>query len=173
MTTRHRCSSAQASSEKGAIVHALAETKTHVDFLQATPALSGCSEGVLQEFILHGEAEQHVGAGKHLHPSADSDQRTFVLLSGSGLLASHDVVVTLEPGDYFGGDTRFHMSATMVALSNVVLVGITPLQTARLRQASSRDRHPSRIDWRSEYPVAPRRRLTQDDRLSVLAVQSV
>jgi len=152
-------------------VHALAETKSHVDYLQSTPMLSSCSESVLAEFIHYGQSELHVSAGDHVDPSEDAVRSTYVLMSGSALLATHDVVITLEAGDYFGGDqaSRFHLGATVVALNDLIFLTLTPADVEQLRQASSRDLHPSKVDWRNDYPIRPRQRTVSQDRSASMA----
>jgi len=109
-----------------------------------------------------------VPAGRPLSPKSHCDQNLYVLVSGSATLDAGDGVhVALEPGDYFGRTPGRHvaLAATVTADDAVEVLVIGPEEVVRLLHASSRQRHPSNIEWRSELanpvtrPARRRRRV--------------
>lgn len=153
-------------------MHTLADRQDYADFLEVIPAFSCCTRTVLEEFVDHGAVKVRCGAGKTLSPQTQQDQNLYVLVAGSAVLKSDDdVAIALEPGDYFGTNPVHHhqLTASVVALSNVEVLVFNPQEVARLRQASSRDRHPSKIDWRLELLTPSRRTTHRDQRRHVLA----
>jgi hypothetical protein len=49
---------------------------------------------------------------------------------------------------------------------------ISPQEVAWLQQASSRDRHPSGIEWRVELPSTTRRKSRRNHRRNILVTQN-
>jgi CRP-like cAMP-binding protein len=100
----------------------------------------------------------HADAGKTLCFQTQCDQNLYVLVSGSASLDAGDgVSVTLQPGDYFGRKPgHFHgLIASVTADEDVDVLVIRPQDVLQLERASCRSRHPSKIDWRSEFTSAP------------------
>ena len=160
--------------QKGTTVHTLTDCKDYADFLETIPAFASCTRDVLEEFVSRGVVKVHCTAGKKLNPLTDHEQNLYVLASGSALLnADDDVAIALEPGDYFGRSParRHHVVASVVAVSDVEILVINPREVARLRQASSRDRHPSKIEWNIEPPAAARRSFRRSHRRAALVGQ--
>jgi len=154
-------------------VNTLAECKDYVDYLEAVPAFSMCTRTVLQEFVSYGVVKVRCSAGKTLSPSVDDDQNLYVLVSGSALLDAGDVIVSLAPGDHFGKiPGRMHkLVASVVATTDIEVLVVNPLEIARLERASSHERHPSKIEWRSELPTTTRRATRKSYRRAVLVGQ--
>jgi hypothetical protein len=151
MTRRHQRSHQVALNKKESTVRTLNDAKTHAELLGQIPALSTCTRDVLEEFLSHGVDKLHCAAGRAVNSQTSADQNLYVLVNGSASLdAGDDVHVVLEPGDYFGSDSarRHHMTPTVTANGDVEILVIRPQELTRLRQASSRDRHPSQIEWR-------------------------
>ena len=140
-------------------MHSLAECVEITDFLEEVPALSTCTRDVLVDFVAHNAVLAHCDAGKVLC-GLQQDHNLYVLTSGTAALhVGPDVTIRLEPGDYVG-QGQHTLAGTVVALSDVEVAVIGPQDVAHLQQASSRDRHPSRIGWQLERttPVQRRRR---------------
>jgi len=100
--------------DKGAAVKNSTEVVNNAGFLQAIPALSSCTHDVLTEFIRDGATTVRCDAGETLATLTARDQNLYVLISGTAILrATDDVTITLEPGDYFGGNPnrRFNSSS--------------------------------------------------------------
>jgi CRP-like cAMP-binding protein len=162
--------------KKGDTVQSWADCKDCVEFLETIPAFSSCTRSVLEEFVTHGLVKVHCAAGKKLSPLTDQEQNLYVLARGSALLlAGDDVVVELEPGDYFGKspDRRHHIVASVIAVSDVEIFVINPQEVARLELASSRERHPSRIDWQFPLPTESRRSTRRNHRRGELVSPGV
>jgi CRP-like cAMP-binding protein len=146
-------------------MHTSTECKDYTDLLQTIPALSSCTRSVLEDFSAHGVVTAHCDAGSSLSLKTIQDRNLYVLIAGSALLNADDnVSVSLEPGDYFGRNpaSQHQLSASVVAVSDVELLVISQEEIIRLGHASSRDRHPSKIEWRIGTPAVlrqPSRRL--------------
>jgi Cyclic nucleotide-binding domain len=153
MTRRHQRSLRVALTKKEATVRTLNDAKNQADLLGEIPVLSTCTRDVLEEFLSHGVDKLHCAAGRAVNSPTSADQNLYVLVSGSATLdAGDDVHVALEPGDYFGSASarRHHMTTTVTAEGDVEILVIRPQELIRLQHASSRDRHPSQIEWRHE-----------------------
>jgi CRP-like cAMP-binding protein len=127
---------------------------------------------VLEEFVARGIAKVHCAAGKTLTSQAHEDRTLFVLAAGSALLhAGDDIAIALEPGDYFGDGLagRHQPISSVVAVSDIEVLVISPQDVAWLEQASCRDRHPSRTDWRTTLPSSARPGLRWGHRRLALA----
>lgn len=142
-------------------MHTLAGCREYADFLEAIPAFSSCTRDVLEDFVDHHVVKVHCVAGKKLSPLTEQEQNLYVLASGSAQLKTDDTAVDLEAGDYFGksSDRRHYIVASVVALTDIEILVVNPDEVDRLRQSSSRDRHPSKINWRMERLAAPRQPL--------------
>jgi hypothetical protein len=163
MTSGQQRSNTSALSEKEATVKSVADCKNHADFLAKIPAFSNCATEVLEEFVTHAAFNVHSAAGMILCSRTHCDQNLYVLISGSASLDAGDGVrITLEPGDYFGRNPgRYHeLIATVIANEDVEVLVIRPQDVVQLEAASSRHRHPSKIEWRNEFS-APVTRLTR------------
>jgi hypothetical protein len=139
-------------SKRGAPVQTTADGRTYREILQDVPALSGCTSDVLKEFVAHGMVKVHCAPGKSFGPQTVRDHNVYVLVGGSAILdAGDDIIIDLEPGDYFGRNhnDHGHLVASIVALTHLEVVAISPEVVAQLKEASCRDRHPSQIEWRS------------------------
>jgi len=162
--------------DKGAAVKNSTEVVNNAGFLQAIPALSSCTHDVLTEFIRDGATTVRCDAGETLATLTARDQNLYVLISGTAILrATDDVTITLEPGDYFGGNPnrRFQLFVSVGAVTDMEFMVISPRDVAQLVLASSRNRHPSKIEWRTELPTTTRRATRQSHRRSVLVSQGV
>jgi hypothetical protein len=158
MTRRHQRPFTVALKEKETTVRIQTDSKSYAEFLHMIPVLSTCTSDVLEEFVSHGVDRLHCAAGKSVSSESDSDQNLYVLVNGSASLdAGDDVRVVLEPGDYFGSATarRHHMTTSVIADRDVDVLVIRPQEVDQLTQASSRDRHPSQIEWRSGLSTTP------------------
>jgi CRP-like cAMP-binding protein len=158
MTRRHQRPFTVALKEKETIVRIQTDSKSYAEFLHAIPVLSTCTRDVLEEFVSHGVDRLHCAAGKSVSSESDSDQNLYVMVNGSASLdAGDDVRVALEPGDYFGSATarQHHMTTSVIADRDVEVLVIRPQEVAQLAHASSRDRHPSQIEWRSGLSNTP------------------
>jgi hypothetical protein len=114
----------------------------------------------------------HCPAGDVLRSLTQHDQNLYVLAAGSALLdAGDEVAISLEPGDYFGkGSGRRHqLNATVIAVSDIEVLVINPREISWLGQASSRERHPSEIDWRTPLPTTMQRAARRSHRRAVLS----
>jgi CRP-like cAMP-binding protein len=154
-------------------MHNEADCQDYTDFLEAVPALSTCTREVIEEFVSHNVVKVHCMAGKKLNPLTDQEQNTYVLASGSALLHADDITVALEPGDYFGRSSSHphHVVASVVAQSDIDIFVINVLEIERLLQASSRDRHPSQLEWTIELPTNTRQSSCRSHRNTVLVGQ--
>src|SRR5580704_13374592 len=122
LSSSQKRSVAVAAGKKEGTMHTLADRKHFADFLQDIPAFASCTRNVLDEFVTHGVVKVRCGAGMTLSPHTDEDLNLYILAEGSALLSvGDDVVVTLEPGDYFGRtpSRRHHLAASVVALSDI------------------------------------------------------
>jgi hypothetical protein len=158
MTRRHQRQHQAALREKETTVPTLTDTSTYADLLAEVPALSTCTRGVLEEFVAHGVDKLHCAAGRSIGTRTSTDQNLYVLVGGSASFRTgDDIRVALEPGDYFGNVNAHSrdMTATVVAEQDIEILVIRPQQLTRLAHASSRDRHPSQIDWRSDFSSTP------------------
>jgi CRP-like cAMP-binding protein len=147
--------------QKGVTVHTLAEGKNLTELLETIPAFSSCGRDTLQDFVDHDVVKVHCPAGKKLNPLTAEEQNLYVLASGSALLTDgNDVVVELEPGDYFGRSPgrQHHIVASVIALSDVEILVINPREVARLQQPTLEDwSRLSKGDWTIDLPdAAPR-----------------
>ena len=149
-------------------MHVVADCKSYAEFLEDLPAFSSCASEVLEEFVVQGAPRADFAAGQGIWRQSSTDQNLYVVVSGSAVLdAGDDIYVVLEPGDYFGGASgiRYWSNASVVARDDVEVLVIHPQELAQLKRASSRSRHPSNIEWRSELPAPaprfPRRRQRQ------------
>lgn len=135
-------------------MNSVADCKKYADFLANIPAFSDCVTEVLEEFVTHAAFKVHSAAGRILCSQTQCDQNLYVLISGSAFLDAGDGVrINLEPGDYFGRNPgRYHeLVATVMANEDVEVLVIRPQEVLQLEQASSRHRHPSKIEWRGEF----------------------
>ena len=135
----------------------VADTISFADILGDIPHFSGCSRDVLSEFVSGGAFILHAGPGTELRPQNDASRNLYVLVTGSAVLdTDDDVHVTLEPGDYFGGQSgHLHtVNASVVAVEDVEVLVIGPEDLRRLQHASSRRHHPSNAEWIPE-PATP------------------
>ena len=140
-------------------MNTVADCKDYAEFLGDIPALSHCAKEVLEAFIASGAHEVRSGAGVSLGIEMPSEQNLYVLLAGSASLDAGDGVrVSLQPGDYFGTSPQHYheLISSVTADEDVDVLVISPQDLLQLEMASSRNRHPSQIDWRSEIanPVA-------------------
>lgn len=157
-------------------MHTLADREDYADILEVIPAFSSCTRNVLDEFVNYSVVKVHCAAGGTFSSESGRDENLYVLVSGSALLDAGDgVFVALEPGDYFGtSPARQHQLVTSVAArTDIEVLVINPLEVARLARASSMDRHPSRVDWRSELRTTTRRAERRTHRRAVLVGQGV
>jgi CRP-like cAMP-binding protein len=141
---------------KEVTVLSLADNKNHVGMLESIPAFSSCTRNVLEAFVALGVTKVECAAGETLSPDEFHDQNLCVLTSGSVLLDVGDgVVVSLEPGDYFGRIPERHswLATSAVATSDAEILLISHRELTVLMEASCRDRHPSQIEWRLELPA--------------------
>jgi CRP-like cAMP-binding protein len=152
----HDSSGAAASGIEEVTVRSLADGKDYVGMLEDIPVFSSCSRNVLEEFVALGVTKVECPAGETLSPDDFHEQNLCVLTAGSVLLSAGDgVVVSLEPGDYFGRSPVRHswLATSAVAMSDVELLLISPRELTMLKEASCRDRHPSQVEWRLELPA--------------------
>jgi CRP-like cAMP-binding protein len=153
-------------------MHTVAETKNYADLLEALPGLSSCPRNAVEDFAANGVVKVRCTAGRTLTPPAHQDQNVYVLVSGSALLdAGDNIVVALEPGDYFGGTRNHtrHLVASVLAVSDVELLVFNPRDVARLADASSRESLARRSDHHFEWPTAGRRAPSRSRGPAVLA----
>jgi CRP-like cAMP-binding protein len=172
MTSGQQRSNGSTLNKKETIVHVVAGCKSYAEMLGDLPAFSSCASEVLEEFVAHGATRADFASGQALWSQTDADQNLYVVVSGSAVLdAGEDIYVALEPGDYFGGPfgIRCWSNASVVAQDDVEVLVIRPQEVAQLKRASSRSRHPSNIEWRSELPTPTPRFLRRRQRHSALA----
>ena len=160
MTSGQHRSNRSTLNKKETIVHVVAGCKSYAEMLGDLPAFSSCAGEVLEEFAAHGATKLDFATGETVWRQTNADQNLYVVVSGSAVLdAGDDIYVALEPGDYFGGTrgVRCWSSASVVARRELEVLVIDPQELAQLKRASSRSRHPSNIEWRSELSTpAPR-----------------
>jgi CRP-like cAMP-binding protein len=158
-------------------VHTSSDHQDYVSFLEVIPAFASCTRNVLKDFVTHDVIKVRCKSGETFSSQTSPDNTTlYVLVAGTATLSTDDdLAITLEPGDYFGPTSgRHHMPASsVVAVSDIELLAINPHEATRLQQASSRDRHPSKIAWRMELPTTARRISRRNHRRSVLAHQGM
>jgi CRP-like cAMP-binding protein len=132
-------------------MHTLAERVEQASFCEGIPAFARCTRDVVERFVADAALTAHCGAGEVVCGLAD-DHNLYILTSGRASLRVGDVVVALEPGDYFGQESDRHhkMPGTVVAETAVEVLIVGPQDLAQLELASSCDRHPSRIAWSIE-----------------------
>jgi hypothetical protein len=172
MTSGQQRTKTSALNEKEATVHTVVDCKEYAEFLGDIPAFSNCAKEVLEEFVASCSFKVHADAGKTLCFQTQCDQNLYVLVSGSASLDAGDgVSVTLQAGDYFGRNPgRFHgLVASVIADVEVEVLVIRPQDVLQLERASSRNRHPSKIEWRSEFTGAPVTRLPRRRHRSLVA----
>ena len=172
MTSGQQRSNRSTLKEKETIVHVVAGCKSYDEMLGMIPALSSCSSEVLEAFASRGEARQNFAAGETLWTQTSGDEGLYVVVTGSAVLDTDDgISVVLESGDYFGGPSgsRFGLNASVFALEDLEVLIVHPQELSQLKRASSRSRHPSNIEWRSELPVPSTRFARRRARHSVLA----
>jgi CRP-like cAMP-binding protein len=168
----HNGTGAAAPDMKEDTVRSLAGSKDYVEMLEDIPAFSSCSRKVLEAFVALGVIQVECPAGETLSAEEFHDQNLCVLTAGSVLLSADDgVVVSLEPGDYFGRTPVRHsrLTTSAVATSDVEILLISPQELTMLREASCRDRHPSQVEWRLEQPDPVRRVARGNSRSAALA----
>ncbi|MGO8863245.1 MAG: cyclic nucleotide-binding domain-containing protein [Acidimicrobiales bacterium] len=167
----HDGTGAAALDMKEVTVRSLADGKDYVGMLEDIPLFSSCTRNVLEAFVALGVTTVECPAGETLSPDELHDQNLCVLIAGSVLLSAGDgVVVSLEPGDYFGRTpVRYSwLTASAVATSDAEVLVISPQELTMLMEASCRDRHPSQVEWRLELP-APARHTARKPRPAALA----
>lgn len=153
-------------------MHAVADCKSYTELLGSVPAFSSCTTEVLEEFVSHSAATVELAAGETLWDDARGDQSLYVVVAGSAVLdAGDNISISLESGDYFGGPsgTRFGISGSVVAVDDMEVLVVQPEELLALTRASSRSRHPSNIEWRSEIPAPSTRSARKRRRHTVLA----
>ena len=153
-------------------MHAVADCKSCAELLGAVPAFSSCTTEVLEEFASHHAAKLELAAGEALWTDSGTDGSLYVVVSGSAVLdAGDNISISLESGDYFGGpsSTRFGISGSVVAVDDIEVLAVHPEELLALMRASSRSRHPSNIEWRSELPAPSTRFARKRQRHTVLA----
>jgi len=172
MTSGQQRSKRSTLSKKETIVHAVADCKSYAELLRAVPAFSSCTTEVIEEFASHSAAKLEYAAGETLRADVRGDQSFYVVASGSAVLdAGDNISISLESGDYFGGPAgaRFGIRGSVVAVDNVEVLVVHPEELSALIRASSRSRHPSNIEWRSELPAPSTRFVRKRQRHTVLA----
>jgi hypothetical protein len=149
------------------------EHQDYAELLKGIPGFSTCTASVLRELAAYDVDTLHCAVGQTLTLQA-RDHNVYVLATGQAILhAGVDVVVDLEPGDYFGKDPARHRAFMyVVALCDLEVLVISPQEVVWLQQASSRDRHPSGIEWRVELPTTTRRKSRRTHRQNILVTQS-
>jgi hypothetical protein len=155
-------------------VQTMKERQDYAELLKGIPVFSSCTPSVLREFAAYGVDTVHCAAGQTLSHQAP-DHNLYLLASGSAILhAGDDVIVDVEPGDYFGTNpTHYHwLNVHVVAVTDLEVLVISPQEVSWLRQASSRDRHPSGIEWRIGLPTTTRRTSRRSRRRAILINQS-
>jgi CRP-like cAMP-binding protein len=132
-------------------MHTVAERVEQVSLCEGIPAFARCTRDVLERFVADAALIAHCGAGDVVCGLAD-DHNLYVLTAGTASLRVGDVMVALEPGDYFGQESARHhkMAGTVVADTEVEVLIVGPQDLAQLELVSSCDRHPSRIAWKIE-----------------------
>jgi hypothetical protein len=156
--------------EKEATVTTVADSKTYADILRDIPALSDCALDVLDDFVSQRVFTLQAAAGREIRSRTDASDHLYVVVAGSASFDAGDGVrVVLEPGDYFGGDHRHKLSASVAADEYVEVLVLTSLEVSRLQHAASRRHHPSNADWAPEVAAPTLRLLPSHRRVAVLA----
>lgn len=138
-------------------MHTVAERTEYAELLEGIPALSKCSKSILEKFVAYDVLRAHCTTGEVLC-GLKGDHNLYVLTSGhASLHVGNDIVIGLEPGDYFGQDSH-KMGGTVVADTDVVVLVIGPQDLAQLELASCASRHPSRMEWPMERSTTTQRR---------------
>jgi CRP-like cAMP-binding protein len=152
------------------------DKKTDAELLAEIPAFSSCSRTVLEAYVEQGLATVELAERQTFRLPSYPGDNLFVVTAGLALLKAGDgVTVTLEPGDYFGSDVlrrHQHLVASVVAVTDMELVVISADDLARVQRASSKERHPSQIEWKSELRTTVRRKVRLNHRRAVLVRQS-
>ena len=150
-------------------MHTLAERVEYADFCEGIPAFARCTREVLERFMAESGLTARAGAGEVVCGLHD-DHNLYVLISGRASLRVGDIVIALEPGDYFGQESDRHhrIAGTVVADSDVEVLIIGTQELVQLEVASSAARHPSRSPWPIERTsvTAERRRLRRRTNLT-------
>ena len=168
----HHGTGAAAPEMKEVTVRSLADSKDYVGMMEDIPAFSSCSRRVLEAFVALGVRQVECPAGETLDADEFHGQNLCVLTAGSVLLSADDgVVVSLEPGDYFGRTRVRHswLTTSAVATSDVEILLVSPQELTMLMEASCRDRHPSQVEWRLELPEPVGRAAGRKPRSAALA----
>jgi CRP-like cAMP-binding protein len=156
--------------EKEATVTTVADSKTYAEILRDIPAFASYAQDVLDQFVTEKVFTVHAAAGREIRSAADASDNLYVLVAGSASLNTGDGVrVALEAGDYFGGDRRHKLSASVVAEENVEVLVISADEIVRLQHSASRQRHPSNVEWAPEVVTPSLRLLPSRRRFAVLA----
>jgi CRP-like cAMP-binding protein len=172
MTSGQQRSNGSTLNKKETTVHVVADCKSYAEILGDLPAFSACASEVLQEFVAQSVTREEFAAGQAVWSQSSADLNLYVVVSGSAVLDAGDgIYVDLEAGDYFGGTSgiRCWSNASVVARDDVQVLIIDPQELAQIKRASSRSRHPSNIEWRSELPAPTPRFLRRRQRHSALA----
>ncbi|HEY1827158.1 MAG TPA: cyclic nucleotide-binding domain-containing protein [Acidimicrobiales bacterium] len=152
-------------------MHTVAERVEYAELLEGIPSLSRCSKSILEKFVAYDVLRAHCAAGEVLC-GLQGDHNLYVLTSGrASLHVGNDIVISLEPGDYFGQDSH-KIGGTVIADTNAEVLVIGPQDLAQLELASSASRHPSRLEWPMQRSTATQRR-RRLMRRSVLTHRSV
>jgi hypothetical protein len=160
--------------QTGQAVQTMKERLDYVELLEGIPVFSSCTPSVLREFAAYGVDTVHCAAGQTLTYHA-RDHNLYVLASGSAILhAGDDVIVDVEPGDYFGTNPTHYdwLNVYVVAVTDLEVLVISPQEVSWLQQASSRHRDASGIEWRIELSTTTRRTSRRHRRRTILINQS-
>jgi CRP-like cAMP-binding protein len=156
--------------EKEATVTTVADSKTYAEILRDIPAFSQYAPDVLDHFVTETVFTVHTAAGHQIRSRTDASDNLYVMVAGSASFDAGDGVrVALEAGDYFGGERRHTLSASVVAESDVEVLVIGADELARLMHSTSRRHHPSNVDWTPEVTTPSLRLLPSRRRFAVLA----
>jgi hypothetical protein len=170
LTRSQQRTKSEALTEKEATVTTVADSKTYAEILRDIPAFASYASDVLDQFVTEKVFTVHTAAGREIRSATDGSDNLYVVVAGSASLNAGDGVrVALEAGDYFGGDRRHKLSASVVAEENVEVLVISADEIVRLQHAASRRQHPSNVEWAPEV-ITPRLRLLPSRRrFAVLA----
>jgi CRP-like cAMP-binding protein len=151
-----------------------AECVAYADFLEQVPSLATCQRGVIERYAATSVIRGYCTAGEVIC-GLQQDHNLYVLTRGSAELhVGPDVVVQLEPGDYFGQDPSPYraLAGTVVAHSDVEVLIVGPQDLAQLQSDACRQRRPLGAEpTRGVSAVARRRR--RDRRRDVLTTLGV
>jgi CRP-like cAMP-binding protein len=138
-------------------MHKVAERVEYAELLEGIPSLARCSRSILEKFVAYDVLRAHCAAGEVLC-GLQGDHNLYVLTSGHATLhVGNDVVIALEPGDYFGQESH-KMAGTVIADTDVEVLVIGPQDLAQLELTSSASRHPSRLEWPMQRSTVTQRR---------------